>query len=104
MDLMNMMGNMQNLMAEAKAKLDTITVDAQAGDGMIKVQANANRKLLNIEIDPSLVKDGDAEELEDLMLIAVNRVLDMAEVKAAQETQTLMSSILPPGMNLPGLF
>ena len=99
-----MFGQIEEMQKNLKAKLDTITVDAQAGDGMIKVQANANRKLLNIEIDPSLVKDGDAEELEDLMLIAVNRVLDMAEVKAAQETQTLMSSILPPGMNLPGLF
>ena len=99
-----MFGQIEEMQKNLQAKLDTIVVEAQAGDGTIKVQANANRKILNVHIDPSLVKDGDHEELEDLMMVAINRVLDMAEVKAGEESKNLMSSILPPGMNLPGMF
>lgn len=98
-----MLDKLEEMQKNIKLKLDDITVDAEAGEGKIKVQANANRKILNIVVDPELLK-GDADELEDLLLVAINRVLDQAEAKAAVETQSIMSSLLPPGMNIPGMF
>jgi DNA-binding protein YbaB len=40
----------------------------------------------------------DKEELEDLLLVAINRVLELAEEKAGVETQSLLKDMMPPGL------
>ena len=45
------MGNMEEKQKAMRKKLAEITVEAEAGDGAVKVTANANRKIMNIAID-----------------------------------------------------
>jgi nucleoid-associated protein EbfC len=40
---------------------------------------------------------GDKEQLEDLLVVAINRALDEAGEKAAFETEKMMQDMLPPG-------
>ena len=42
------------------------------------------------------------EELEDLLLVAFNNLLDKVAVEEANESQKMISQMLPPGME--GLF
>ncbi len=101
----NLMGDMEAKKAEMRKSLDGIIVEEQAGDGAISIKANANRQITNISIDPTKLSSDDHEELEDLLLISINRVLEKAAAKEAEETQKLISSMLPPGMeNLLGGF
>jgi len=93
-----MFGNMEEMQQQMKAKLAAMTVDAEAGDGAIKVQANAAREILNISIDKSKLDWEDHEQVEDLMMVAVNRVLGLAVEKEAAETQNMLKDMLPPGM------
>ena len=93
-----MFGDMEEKQKMLKIKLAEITVEAQAGDGAVKVVANANRELVNISIDPAIVDPEDMEQVEDLLLVATNRAIQMAAEKEAEETQKLIQDMLPPGM------
>jgi DNA-binding protein YbaB len=99
-----MFGNIQEKQAEMQQKLAAISVEAEAGDGAVKVTANATRQITDIKISSDL-KFNDYEELEDLLLIAVNRAITKAAEIEAAESQKMISEMLPPGFgNLGSLF
>lgn len=98
----NILGDMQKKQEELQNQLAQVEITAEAGGGAIKVTANALREILNISIDKSKLDWEDQEEVEDLLLTAVNRVLEQAADKEAAASQNLMGSLLPPGME--GLF
>lgn len=99
-----MFGGMEEMQKQMQEALTAITVEAEAGGGMVKIRANAARQILDVSIDPSLDLD-DKEELEDLLLEAMNRVLAAAAVREQEESKAMLSKMLPPGMgDLGGLF
>lgn len=85
-----------------KAKLAEIIVSAESGDGAITVKANANREILDIAIDKSKLDWEDTEQVQDLLVTAINRVLEKAQVKEQAEAQKMISDLMPPGLG--GLF
>jgi DNA-binding YbaB/EbfC family protein len=100
----NMFGDMEERQKALKEQLAQIKVSSDAADGAIKVEANATRTITNIQIDPAFLKDSDAEELEDLLMVAINRAIELAAETEAAETQKLIQDMLPPGMgNLFGM-
>ncbi len=100
-----MFGDMEEKQKQLQIKLSQIEVSATAGEGAIKVMANANREITNIAIDKSAIDLEDMEQLEDLLLVAVNRAIALAAAKEAEEAQNLLKDMLPPGMDgLSGLF
>ena len=94
----DILGNMEERQREMREKLAAITVEAEAGDGAVKVTANAARQITNIAIDKSVVDPEDTEQLEDLLLVAINRALEKAAAKEATESQNMLKDMLPPGM------
>jgi len=76
---------MQTKMQEVQDEVGQQTVEATAGGGAITVTANGRGEYVAIKIDPALLKDGDAELLEDLVLAAVNEAHRRADemMKAA---------------------
>ncbi len=99
-----MFDQLEALQAELKQKLSRIKVEESAADGMIRLEATADRQITNISIDPGFLKEADAEELEDLLVVAMNKLITKADEKAAEETKSMMSAILPPGLDLPGFM
>lgn len=96
----DMMGQMEEMQAKMKEKLRTVQVTAEAGDGLVKVTANGAREITNISIAPSVLDD--AEGLEDLLLVAINRALELAAQQEASESQSLLQNMLPGGLG--GMF
>lgn len=94
----DLFGNVEQQQKELQEKLNQIEVNGQAGDGAIKVVANANQKVLNISIDKTKLDWEDSEEVEDLLLVAINRALEKAQEMQAEESQKLMQKMMPPGM------
>lgn len=94
----DLMGNLEEKQAKMKEALSAIQVESEAGDGAIKISANANRKILNVTIDKSKIDLSETEELEDLLVVALNRALTEAAEKEAVEGQKLMKDMLPPGL------
>jgi len=76
--MMAQLQKMQQQLAEAQEKLAVETVTATAGGGAIKVVMTGDQKCQSVEISPDLLKDADAEMLQDLVLSAVNMALDQS--------------------------
>ncbi|MCB0580959.1 MAG: YbaB/EbfC family nucleoid-associated protein [Phaeodactylibacter sp.] len=101
----DLMGNMKEQQKEMRRKLAEFKVEAEAGDGAVKVVANANRELLDIQFDKQKLDWEDAEMVQDLIIAAVNKALEKAAEKEAEEAQNMMKNMLPPGLgDLGGLF
>ena len=94
----NMFGDMQEKQEALRAKLAEIHLEAEAGDGAVKVTANATREIVNITLDKSALDLEDLEQIEDLLLVAINRALEKAAVKEAAESKKLIQDMLPPGL------
>ena len=76
--MMAQIQKMQQQLAEAQEKLAMETVTATAGGGAIKVIMTGDQKCQSVEINPDLLKDADAEMLQDLVLSVVNMALDQS--------------------------
>jgi DNA-binding protein YbaB len=69
----------QQMAGDIKKRLDAITVTGLVEGGKISVNANANKVIQSITIDPDFFKDADREELEELLVTAINKAMEQAE-------------------------
>ena len=76
--MMQQIKRMQEQMETAQAQLAEETVTASVGGGAVKVTMTGDQRCTAVVIDPDLLKDADAEMLQDLILSAVNLSLDQS--------------------------
>jgi DNA-binding YbaB/EbfC family protein len=93
-DLFSKMQEAQQRMQDSKARLRDIIIDCQAGEGLVKVSATGNREIKSVEIDASLLHPDRKEELEDLLLVALNRGLKDAENAWEAEMRSVAGGML----------
>ncbi|HEX9013781.1 MAG TPA: YbaB/EbfC family nucleoid-associated protein [Anaerolineaceae bacterium] len=91
--MMAQIKKMQEQMAAAQAQLAEETVTATAGGGAIKVTMTGDQHCKGVEIDPDLLKDADAEMLQDLVVTAVNLALDKSRERQEQLMGPLASGL-----------
>src|SRR5687768_3138765 len=87
-DMMKMMGKMKEVQArmkEAQDNLVNIRVTGESGGGMVKATVNGKRQLLTLDIDPVLLKGDDKIVLQDLVVAAVNKASEEADIRAKEE-------------------
>ena len=102
MDLMGMMGKLketQNKIEETKKRLDTVLVDEQSTDGLLKVTLTANRKVKSITIADELLED--KEQLEDYMILVLNKAIEKVTKVNEAELDAVAKMDMPmiPGMD-----
>jgi DNA-binding YbaB/EbfC family protein len=88
--LQEMMAQAQKQAQGLQEKLAQTVVEASAGGGSVTVSMNGQKVLRSITIDPEVVKSGDVEMLQDLVVAAVNE----AGRKVDQEMQTSLGGML----------
>lgn len=98
-DMMGKLQAMQQKMEESKKRLDTVYVDGASPDGSVKVTLTGNRKVKSVSISPELLQRNDSEELEDHLVIALNKGLEAAE-KVWESEMKGMAGGLMPGLGL----
>ena len=101
-DLSGMMAKLkdaQQKIEATKLRLNTVLIDGEAGNGLVKVTVTANRSVKNIAISKELT---DKEELEDLLVIALNKALEKANTISEAELAAAAKDGMPniPGMDL----
>jgi DNA-binding YbaB/EbfC family protein len=94
--MMAQIKKLQDQMAAAQEQLAIDTVTSSAGGGAIKVTMTGDQHCKEVIIDPDLLKDADAEMLQDLVLSAVNLALDDSRKMAEQKLGPLAGGL--PGM------
>ncbi|MCP5245300.1 MAG: YbaB/EbfC family nucleoid-associated protein [Burkholderiales bacterium] len=105
-NLANMMKQAQQVqenMKQMQEKLATMEVEGQSGAGMVKVVMTCRHDVKSVQIDNSLVGDGDDKEmLEDLIAAAFNDAVRRVETTTQEKMAELTGGLgLPPGMKLP---
>ena len=98
---MGMMGKLketQQRMEETKKRLDSVLVDEQSSDGLLKITLTANREVKSIAIDDSLLED--KEQLEDYLILIINKAIQKASDVNQAELDAVAKMDLPmiPGM------
>ena len=100
-DTMGMMGKLKETQQKVeitKKRLDTVTLQETAADGLLKITITANRAIKDISIDESLLKDKDA--LEDYLTLALNKAIE----KATQINESELAAVAKEGMpKIPGM-
>ncbi len=79
---------------EIKKRLDTISVYGEVENGAIKITATANKAITGVTIDEEFLKGADKEELEELLLTAINKAMASAEQVSAAEMQASAQDML----------
>lgn len=96
--MMKQARKMQEQLEAAQEGLRDIEVTSSAGGGMVKVSATADMRITSVTIDPEAVDPEDVEMLQDMIIAAVNDVLE-----SAQDVSTQQMSAITGGLSIPGL-
>lgn len=100
-DLSGMMSKLQETqkkVEETKKRLDTVLIEESSSNQKIKITLTANRTIKSISIDDSLLNN--AEELEDYLIISLNKAIE----KATDINELELANAAKSGMpNIPGL-
>ena len=102
-DMMKMMGKMKEVQArmkESQDKLGTLYATGESGAGLVKAKVNGKKQLITLDVDSSLLKAEDKTILQDLIVAAVNKASEEADVLAKEEMRKSTEGLLP---NIPGL-
>jgi DNA-binding YbaB/EbfC family protein len=98
MGMMNKMKETQQKVAETTKRLDTVLIDEQSTDGLLKVTITANRTIKSISVEDSLLED--KEQLEDYLVLVLNKAIERASSIQQAELDAVAKVDLPmiPGM------
>jgi DNA-binding protein YbaB len=87
----------QQKAGEVKQRLDAISVTGTAEGGKIVVTANANKVIQSVTIADDFYKDADKEEIEELLVVAINKAMEQAD-NVSQSEMAAMTKDMFGGM------
>lgn len=97
--LMQQVQKMQREMEKAQEEAASMTGEASAGGGVIKVVVDGERQITSLTIDPGVVDPDDVEMLQDLITAAVNEAIRDLDKKVESRMSTVTGGLDIP---LPG--
>ncbi len=89
---------------EVKKRLDTISLSSEAEGGAVKVTATAAKTITSIEIDENFLKENGKEAVEEILIIAINKVIAQAENISQSEMAAMTNEMLGGMGGLANLF
>jgi len=96
--MMNKLKETQKKVEETKLRLNSVLVDEQSNDGLLKVTLTANRTLKAITINDALLQD--KEQLEDYLILTLNKAIE----KATQINDAELAAVAKEGIpSIPGM-
>jgi DNA-binding YbaB/EbfC family protein len=97
--------NLQEMLAQARRqaeklqeKMQQTVVEASSGGGSVTVKMDGQKHVLSVMIEPDVVKSGDIEMLQDLVVAAVNAAAEKVEDAMKSSLGGMLGGIGLPGM------
>jgi nucleoid-associated protein EbfC len=103
--LQQMLSRFKQLQEDLQRQVNSVTVEASAGGGMVTVRMNGQKQLVDVRIEPDIFAGKDQEMLQDLVRAAVNEASRRVDEELTNQMKNLSGGI--PGMaglKIPGLF
>ena len=99
--MMKQAQELQGRMAEMQAEMERTIVEGRSGGGMVMVLLNGKGDMTGVKVDPSLLKPGEGEILEDLVVAAHADAKSKVEEAMKDKMKALTGGLpLPPGLKL----
>ena len=92
---------MQRQMEDQAKEMETKEFTATAGGGAVEVTMSGTKKITKVKLDEEVVDPDDVEMLEDLIVAAVNEVLEKVDEASAAAMSKFTGGM---GGGMPGLF
>jgi len=83
---------------KAQKELGNMVVEADVGHGAVKVTANGQQKILSVKISPKAIDPNKTEQLEQLVVKAVNEAIEKSQKVAAKQLRGLAGGLKIPGL------
>lgn len=74
------------------------TLEASAGGGMVNIKMNGRQEVLEVRIDPEVLRSADSQMLADLLVAAFNEALRKSRSVMAEEMKGLTGGLPIPGL------
>ncbi|HVS88458.1 MAG TPA: YbaB/EbfC family nucleoid-associated protein [Candidatus Acidoferrum sp.] len=103
--LQQMLSRLRQVQEDLQRQVNSVTVEASAGGGMVTVKMNGQKQIVNVRIEKDVFTGKDQEMLQDLVRAAVNEASRRVDEELANQMKNLAGGI--PGMaglKIPGLF
>ena len=91
---------LQERLSQVQEQAAARTVEASAGGGMVTVVVSGRLEVVSLRIDPAVLKSGDIDMLQDLVIAAVNQGIRSAQQAVAEEMKKVTGGLKIPGLNL----
>jgi hypothetical protein len=103
--LQQMLTQFRQMQESLQKQVETVSVEASAGGGMVTVRMNGQKQLSDVRIDPEVFAGKDQELLQDLVRAAVNEASRRVDEELSNQMKGIAGG-LPgiAGMKIPGLF
>jgi len=99
--MMKQAQELQGRMAEMQDEMERTIVEGRSGGGMVRVSLNGKGDMTGVKVDPSLLKPGEGEILEDLVVAAHADAKSKVEEAMKEKMKALTGGLpLPPGLKL----
>jgi DNA-binding YbaB/EbfC family protein len=94
LNIQGMMKQAQQMQEKMAREMEELRVDASAGGGVVTVAMKGNHEIIELKVDPEIVKEGDVEMLQDMIVAAINE----ANRKVDEAMKGKLGAMLPPGL------
>ena len=92
--MMDKLNAINGLAEVSKKRLDTISVEGEAGGGLMRIELTGNRNFKSISINADHTQMSK-EDLEDLFSVALERALENANKINEQEVMSSARNMFP---------
>lgn len=99
-NIMKQAQELQERLSRVQEEAAAKTVEASAGGGMVTVVINGRLQVTALRIEAEVMKGGDAEMLQDLVIAAVNKGIRAAQDMMAEEMKKVTGGLQIPGLTV----
>jgi DNA-binding YbaB/EbfC family protein len=100
-EMMKQAQQLQGRMAEMQAEMERTQIEGRSGGGMVVLTLNGKGDMTGVKIDASLLRPGEGEILEDLIIAAHVDAKSKVEEAMKEKMKALTGGLpLPPGLKL----
>ena len=96
--MLNQAFDLKSKLAKAQQELSNTIVEASSGKGAVKVTITGKQKVQSIKISLEAINPDKAEQLEKLVLTAVDDAITKSQKLAAKQLKGLTGGLKIPGL------
>jgi DNA-binding YbaB/EbfC family protein len=98
-NIMKQAQDFQERLGKIQEQVATQTVEATAGGGMVTAVVSGRLEVVSLRIEPEILKSGDKDMLQDLVVAAINQGIRNAQAMVAEEMKKVTGGLKIPGLS-----